>query len=146
MKVKIFHKNEMRQNVYLYHGEKNGYIIDTGSGDTDFEQLASYIEEKNLTIKAILITHGHFDHIAGAHTLKELTGAKVYCHRLEKDMLEDPKQNLSVMAGLNISAAADDILEEEYEIFTILHVPGHSAGSVCYYDAENGVLFSGDVL
>jgi len=148
MKVKNFHKNDMRQNVYLYYNEETGkgYIIDAGCGEADLNAIGSYLRENNISIKAILITHGHFDHITGAEALKKSTGAKIYCYKEEKSMLESPEVNLSALRDLDISVSADETLDEEFEIFKLLHVPGHTPGSVCYYDAENGVLFSGDVL
>jgi len=148
MKIKNFHKNDMRQNVYLYYDENTnkGYIIDAGCGESDLNAIGSYLSEKNINIEAILITHGHFDHIVGAEGLKKLTGVKIYCHKLEKEMLEIPEINLGTLRDLNISVSPDELLGDKFDIFEVLHVPGHTPGSVCFYDAENGVLFSGDVL
>ena len=101
-------------------------------------------------IEAILLTHGHFDHIGG---VKELVkdGAEIVIHRDDAPMLGDTRLNASWMVGWNVTApAATRTVAEGDRItyagvnFTVLHTPGHTSGCVCYQAGE--WLFTGDTL
>lgn len=134
----------------------NSYIVTDGAtgesllvdvGVVNPEYLAA-LEGKN--IKAILLTHCHFDHISGVEQVKRLTGARVYIHESEQEDLQKPEWNLSSMEGRPVSAAADrtyrdgDVLPFAGHKIKVLHTPGHSRGSVCLLLMEH--LFSGDTL
>jgi len=151
MKIITLNNNDMQQNIYLYFDEstKEGIIIDPGDGSAD---IIAAINENGIKIKGILLTHGHFDHIAAANEVKAHTSAQICAHKQEQVMLEDPEINLSVRVGKNISTTAD-VLFVDGDVFTfastrlkIIHTPGHTPGCVCYYDEKNAVLFSGDTL
>ena len=154
MTVKVFNSNDMRQNVYLYFDETNGegVLIDAGCSDADAKALASFIEENNIAVKAILLTHGHYDHIIGAFKAKHLTDADIYCHEAEKDALENAETNRSAIHGINIEVTPDKLLADGDKIkvgnavLRVLHTPGHTPGCVCFYDEAHGNLFSGDTL
>ena len=154
MKIKTFNSNKMRQNIYLYYNEatREGVIIDAGCNTKDITTLSSVISENNITIKAILLTHGHYDHIIAIDELKTLTGAVVYSHEAEKPLLEDPALNLSVKIGRAITVTPcksfkdGDTFPLGDTALTVLHTPGHTQGGACYYDAKHGNLFAGDVL
>ena len=134
----------------------NSYIVtDRETGETllvDVGELSpQYLEAlKGKNIRAILLTHCHFDHISGVTQVKELTGAPVYIHETETDDIRRPEQNLSSMMGGQVSALADKALRDGDVIpfantqVQVMHTPGHSRGSVCYLLGEN--LFSGDTL
>lgn len=156
MKIKIFNNNDMGQNVYLYYDEEinGGFLIDAGCSDMDVTELTAFIEENDIRVEAVLLTHGHYDHIIGVNSIKRVTSAGLYCHKAEKEALENAEINRSALHGMKIEAAPDYTLLEgdtvylfgDKAVFTVLHTPGHTPGSLCYYDAENGVLFSGDTL
>ena len=156
MTLKIFNDNGMDQNVYLYYDEMTGkaFLIDAGCGESDVKELAAFLNGNGLAVEAILLTHGHYDHLMGARRVKEITSAAVYCHESEQDALEHAEVNLSARCGMNITIQPDFTLKEgdalylsgEKAVFKVLHTPGHTPGCVCYYDEENGVLFSGDTL
>jgi glyoxylase-like metal-dependent hydrolase (beta-lactamase superfamily II) len=154
MNVKLFIKNDMGQNVYLYYDKDlgEGVLIDAGCGDADMRALAKYTEENNITVKAILLTHGHYDHIAGADAVKALTHAPLYCHAAEEEMLKNPALNLSTLREIHVSTTAEHVLNDGDTFpaggatLRVLHTPGHTPGGVCYYDEANGVLFTGDTL
>jgi glyoxylase-like metal-dependent hydrolase (beta-lactamase superfamily II) len=102
-------------------------------------------------VQAIVLTHGHFDHLGAVRAVMEATGAPLAVHRLDADVAADPGRNLSAMLGEELCAPmADIILEDGDEVragemtLKVLHTPGHSPGSICLY--APGHLFSGDTL
>lgn len=154
MNIKIFSENDLKQNICLCWCEKSkeAVLIDAGCSQLDEAEIVKAIKENGLTVKAILLTHGHFDHIISLDRMKAITGAKVYCHSLEKPYLENPDVNLSCMVGKEVSVTADEFLhagdvisfgEEELQA---IHIPGHTPGSLCYYSKKAGVVFTGDTL
>ena len=138
-------------NTYIVTDEATNHavIIDVGDCSLDFLQKLD-----GKTIDAILLTHGHFDHIGGVEQLKAATGAPILIHEQDAPCLLDDEQNLSDSNGtpLQFSVGADRLLHEGDTIsfgettFTVLHTPGHTKGGVCYIDKENRLLFSGDTL
>ena len=142
---------EIQENAYVVglDGRDDCVLIDPGD---DCEKLRRAIGDKRLS--AILLTHGHFDHIMAVGRLARDTGAPVYAHADDLEMLNDPEKNGlmglmggGAMPGPAIEASAFD---EELSVagldFDIIHTPGHSKGSACLYLESEGVLFSGDTL
>lgn len=101
---------------------------------------------------AILLTHGHFDHIWGANELRRLSGAPIYAYEEEKDVCEDASKNVSDQAGRPETVAADNYLKDGAQLdlagmhFQLIATPGHTKGSCCYYMEKEKVLFAGDTL
>lgn len=140
---------EMDVNTYVVWQEGAGEAIVI---DPSFaaDRVLACLHAESLQCRAILLTHGHFDHIAGVKRLKAETGAPVAIHREDADMLFDAEKNLSRGFGLDITAAPADV-ELAQQIYTfagvevkVLHTPGHSPGSVCYFIED--AIFSGDTL
>jgi glyoxylase-like metal-dependent hydrolase (beta-lactamase superfamily II) len=157
MQVKVFNNNDMGQNVYLYYdeGTGEGMLIDAGCSEADAKELAVFIKENGINIEAVFLTHGHYDHIIGAHRAKRITATGyLYCHMDEKEALENAETNRSALHGLDFEITPEFTfgdgctirLNRGKAVFKVLHTPGHTPGSVCYYDEESGVLFSGDTL
>ena len=120
-------------------------VIDPGA---EPERIREAMAGKHLA--AILLTHGHFDHIGAVRSLKT-AGVPLYIHALDAPMLADPHLNLCGMIRQAITApAADHLLHEGDTVqaagitLTVLHTPGHTPGSVCYQAGD--VLFTGDTL
>lgn len=141
----------LENNNYFIHreGEHDAIFIDPNSkGDKLFVQL----REKGLTVKAILLTHGHFDHIMGANEMREISGAKIYALKEEEELLMDPVLNSSFKVGRSCTVKPD-VLVSDGEVLDfgdiklkVIATPGHTAGGCCFYSEEDGVLFSGDTL
>ncbi len=143
-------------SYFLYReGFREAVLIDPPDrGEEIYEALA----EHQLDIKAILLTHGHFDHIWGIEgvqqKLEEREGrrAPVYALAGEKELLANPKLNLSQMAGRPCSLAPDEELEDGQRLrladmdIEVIATPGHTAGSCCYYVEEKKALITGDTL
>lgn len=125
-------------NCYLawQEGQENCVAIDPGFEDTEILQQ---IRAQGKKLEAILLTHGHFDHVGGVKLLQEETGCKVYLH--EKDL-----QLPAYLTQGEIPAT--DYYEDSLQLagldISVLHTPGHTPGSVCLL-CEN-VIFSGDTL
>lgn len=137
-------------NCYILGCRKTkiGAVIDPGD---EAERILQDAKALGLKIEQIINTHGHADHIAANREIKEATEARIYIHPEDAEMLTDPQKNLSIYFGPAIdSPPADSFLEEgnmhrigELE-FKILHVPGHSRGSVCL--AKDGSAIVGDTV
>lgn len=116
------------------------------------DEISRMIDESGCSLKGILLTHGHFDHIIAADAVRDKYGVKVYASCDEKNTLEQPHINLGEAYGLKLSVKAD-VWHKDGEILKLagfdieaLHTPGHTEGGSCYYIREIGVLFSGDTL
>jgi hydroxyacylglutathione hydrolase len=125
-------------------------VVDPGD---DIARIMALLARHNLTVKQIVITHAHIDHIAGAHRLKQLTGAPVLYNQNDIPLVK----MMDVQAGwLGMATPAvpdpDDTLEDGKLISiaglsgSILHTPGHTEGSVCLYIPDETLLIAGDTL
>lgn len=124
-------------------------VIDPGGA----EPVLDALKQNGLTCKAILLTHGHFDHIGGVKQIKDETGAKLYIHEEDADKLSSNRRNLAVLVGDKIAPAEPDVLLRGGETIDIaglsiqvLHTPGHTKGGVCYVVESEKTIFSGDTL
>lgn len=101
---------------------------------------------------AILLTHGHYDHILAVETVKDLFDIPVYAHREEQELLKSPSLNMSGSWMKGFATKADHLLSDGQKLLlagieiTVLHTPGHTKGSCCYYLPDEQVLLSGDTL
>jgi glyoxylase-like metal-dependent hydrolase (beta-lactamase superfamily II) len=138
-------------NCYFVYREGEKKVLFFDPADQG-EYLYQALKQKGFEVAAILLTHGHFDHIWGAQKLRELSGAKIYACREEEKLLLDAGMNVSEMAGRACTVRANAFLEDGQEMtiegmtFCVILTPGHTGGSCCYYFAEDGILVSGDTL
>lgn len=141
----------VQTNCYFYYHEDSKDCIIVDPGD-EAKKIQDYIEKNALNIKAILLTHGHFDHIMAVEALRKLYQVPVYAAKAEKEVLSNPSVNLSVQMGDVLSIEADKWLEDGDEIELLgqtvrcILTPGHTSGGMCYYFPKESVLFSGDTL
>lgn len=139
-------------NCYLYWDtdSRKGVIIDPGA---DEEAIQFQIEQFDIDPRAILLTHGHGDHIAAVAPLKEKYDIPLYVGAGEEELLANPSANVSAFFDQPIVSPAPDVtLIDEQVItidglkFTVLATPGHTPAGVCYLVEEEGLLFCGDTL
>ena len=153
LKVLIIPVTPFQQNCSLVFEEeiKRGAIVDPGG---DVPDILKAIEQSNVKIEKILLTHGHIDHAGGAEELREALGVQIEGpHVDDLFLLNDlPKSGAKYgMVDARI-VVPDRWLKDGDEVtvaglkFSILHAPGHSPGSVIFFNDENRFALMGDVL
>ena len=154
--IKDFVFNTFATNTYVVsdNDTKKCVIIDPACSDTKEElELTKYIEDNNLTPVAILNTHFHVDHLVGINFIKDKYKIDLYGHK-DEDYLINEAETSAELYGFNISGKPqidkflneNDVFEFGNTKINVLHVPGHTKGSLAYYINEPKVVFSGDVL
>jgi len=140
----------MTNTYFIYRDStKEAIVVDPADkGAMIYDKLT----KAGLTIKAVLLTHGHFDHIWGVEELVKLSGAKIYACEEERDFLTNLNKNLSGAYDRPCKVVADVYLKDGEVInecgmqIDLIHTPGHTEGGCCYYIKDAGFLISGDTL
>ena len=143
--------DELYANTYLLiDSDNNCVVIDPAK---EYPGIVNYIKKNELNLKAILLTHGHVDHMRGVDVLAETLNAPLYIGFDDEDKLSDTYANVSYVLGENlvIKSKANTIADNEVlhllnEDIVVITVPYHTAGSVCFYLKESGLLFTGDFI
>lgn len=141
----------IEENAYIVQVEGRNDCVVVDPGD-DYQKLRRAVGERK--VGAILLTHGHFDHIMAAGPLAEANGATVYVGAEDEEMLNDAALNgyMNIMGSRRVdwqpirAVPYGETLSVCGLDFDVLPTPGHSKGSVCLYLKGEGVLFSGDTL
>ena len=141
----------IQTNCYFLYREdtKECLIIDPGY---EADKIEAYVQKKQLHVAGILLTHGHFDHITAADEVRKKFQTKIYASGKEKELMADPRMNVSVMMGESVSLKADVWLEDGQELEMLgetmrcILTPGHTGGGMCFYFPKACMLFSGDTL
>lgn len=153
LKIRTYVLGMVSTNVYVVSNEetKEAIVIDAAANAPKLEKL---LEKDGLALKAVLLTHGHFDHIMAAETLAKAHGVPIYAPEKEYALLNDAQMNLS--AQFDVSVVIPDFVPvrdgEALKLlgtdWKVLETPGHTAGSVCYLVERESpmLLFSGDTL
>ena len=138
-------------NCYFLKNKETGELIIIDPADCP-EKIELKVSQMNGKPVAILLTHGHFDHIMAAQAVKEKYNIPIYACRQEEEMLREPEINMTAHCGRDCSIAPDVFLEDLDVVkiagFSVqmIHTPGHTKGSCCYYLKDEAVLFSGDTV
>lgn len=152
MRIERFPMGPIAANCYVLLDESSGEaaVIDPGACE---QPLLDFLTSGAVkSVRYILLTHGHYDHLMGVAQVKERTGAPVYIHREDAACLTDEKESLADthLPGQQRYVEPDGFLEEGMELplgeltIHVLHTPGHSRGGVCFLVGD--ALFSGDTL
>jgi hydroxyacylglutathione hydrolase len=151
MRIEQYCVGQVGTNCYFIINEETKEMLIVDPGDSA-QMLVEKIRLGVLIPKAILLTHGHFDHVMAAQELAKTFDLKIYAHEEEKDTLNHPGKNVSAMIGRQDSYHADifvkdgELLQLAGMEIKVLHTPGHTPGGCCYYLEKEQVLFSGDTL
>ena len=139
-------------NCYFLKNKETGETLIVDPADSP-KRIFQKVEDMGAKPVGILLTHGHFDHVTAMEELRRDLGVPVYACEQEQAVLADPDKNLSVQfqgGGLHLKADMllkdGETLEAAGYTFQMLHTPGHTEGSCCYYVKSEKVLFSGDTL
>ncbi|MGO5051902.1 MBL fold metallo-hydrolase [Lachnospiraceae bacterium LCP25S3_G4] len=151
MKVEKFVIGILSTNCYLAYNEdtREAVIIDPAIAP---EYFIKHIESEKLQVQAILLTHGHFDHIGGIDQLLKEFQVPVYVMDAEQELIQDERLNMSICYtdGYTFDGATyikdGEVLSLIGEEIKVLATPGHTIGSCCYYIENENLLFSGDTL
>ncbi|MDY0133323.1 MAG: MBL fold metallo-hydrolase [Desulforegulaceae bacterium] len=152
MILKVLPVGPIMANCFVIGCKKTREAVVIDPGDEDERILMALADEK-LTLKYIINTHGHFDHVAANKAMKDATGAKILIHEEDAPMLSQ-LSTMAVSFGLSAenSPPPDRFIEDgdliEFGELTIkvIHTPGHSKGGVSLYCEKEKVLFPGDTL
>ncbi len=149
MRVKRCVVGELLTNCYLLINNESREALIVDPGDEPAEILGML--EPGLSVKAIIATHCHFDHILAVDYVREALGAKFYIHRDDLPILEEAPRRALEWVGVTFDVPSPDgFLREGEEIslgscrVRVLHTPGHTPGSICLLVED--LLFSGDTL
>ena len=136
MKIKRFIGGLLESNGYVVYQQEGQhcYIIDPGYNPKVF---IDYIKKEKFNVKGILLTHHHYDHVGAVDRLKAEYDCPVYLHRSDCDMYRKP---------VDVYLEDGDAIDLEGEKLVVVHTPGHTAGSVCFYSEKSKLAFTGDTI
>lgn len=162
MKIKTFEFNPLGVNTYILYDDSNNnsggecIVIDAACiFPEENEELIDYLEKNNLTVKRLINTHLHFDHIFGVNLLAEKYNLQLEAHKDDLFLLGSLEQQMK-MFGFDSSRdykpeignflTESDTIKLGNQELSIIHVPGHSPGSLVFYNKEEEFAIGGDVL
>ncbi|MGN0929747.1 MAG: MBL fold metallo-hydrolase [Alphaproteobacteria bacterium] len=145
MIVKRFIKGPLQNNNYVIIDEDSceAVLIDCSEPSDD---IMDYIKEQGATLKYILLTHAHFDHILGVNYYRRKYGVSVFLHKDDISLLQQLSQYVAGAEDVVVDKLFDDDAEFDFggKKIKVIHTAGHTEGSVCFL--IDNVLFSGDTL
>jgi glyoxylase-like metal-dependent hydrolase (beta-lactamase superfamily II) len=152
MILETFAVGPLQCNCTILGDEETHEAIVIDPGD-EITRIHRRLTELGLTLKQILITHGHIDHVGGALKLKRITGAPILLNQNDLELLAMMEEQAS-WVGVATPAVAppDDSLDDGLVVglarypAQVIHTPGHTQGSICLYLAPQNLLFAGDTL
>ena len=155
--TRIFQFNPLGTNcmVTWADGSRTCTVVDPGmSSDEGEKELLGFLASEGITPDAILLTHGHFDHVWGVERLVEKYPVPVYMHPADRDILEDGASAFRGMQSMKmlrhdfptVDVADGDTVTTGGVEWKVIGTPGHTPGGVCYWSQENNLLISGDTL
>ena len=137
-------------SIFGDEGTHEAIVVDPGA---EIDRILGLIEKHQLKVKAIVITHGHIDHVAGAQKLHRQTGAPVFINENDREQLaaldmqanwlgidrpEAPEIDVAATDGTTLKLGASE--------FQVIETPGHTRGSICLFIPQEGKLIAGDTL
>lgn len=157
MKIVRFVCNMVQENCYLAYDETRQAVLFDCGAFTEEEQHAihKFLTDNKLRLSLLLNTHGHFDHIFGAQFIADTYGIHIRLSSEELSTYAAAKEQMRMFMhrdiALNLPTPGEtfqdgEVLQAGNMKFEVIATPGHTPGGVCFYEANEGVLFSGDSL
>ena len=146
--IQVFQNGIMDVNTYIISNDQDLIVIDPGQ---ELDEVIQVIDHMSLHFVGILITHGHFDHIAGIDELVERYHVPVYTSLRTKIIIQNTELNLSDAFSIpfipeaNLEEATPHMTLGSFEI-DVINVPGHTFGDVAFYFKDHNALFTGDAI
>ncbi len=147
MNYEVFTGSIFETNCYLAKAPGGWILFDAPDG------VCRWLVERKEAPAMLILTHGHIDHVQDVAAIKKTFGCPIGCHRETEPMIADPDFFRRVGFGFDLEPTKPDffISESAEQDFLglklqVLEVPGHCAGSLCFFDRKDGVLIGGDVL
>lgn len=154
MFVQSYTVNPFLENTYIVHDDKKAVVIDPGFyGASERLPALNYLSENGLSIDRLLLTHAHVDHIIDCAYWADAYGMQFEVHEDDLPLIANAREQ-ALLFGVEMHdppvptkfLKEGDVIEIGRFSWQILETPGHSPGSVCFYDEENGFVIAGDVL
>jgi glyoxylase-like metal-dependent hydrolase (beta-lactamase superfamily II) len=152
MVIQAFPSGPFSTNAYLVACTQTNQAAIIDPAPESHVVIDAYLQMYPFTVTHILLTHSHWDHIADVAELRKQLNVPVYVHALDAPNLEKPGSD-ELPCWIPISGVKPDGYLEEGDsiqighlLFKVIHTPGHSPGSVCFYEPKQQILFSGDTL
>lgn len=146
MRIVTMQLGMLATNCYLVINEETGeLVIIDPAGEAD--RILARVRQMKARPVAVLLTHGHFDHIGAVASLQKTYSIPVCAMAEEQELLQDAQKNLSGLYGKPVTVQADRFFRDKETVqlagflFQVLYTPGHTVGGCCYYCAEEQVLF-----
>ena len=155
LNIQIFTFNPFSENTYvIYNENKNGILLDPGNwNEKETEILENFITEKEIKIQNILLTHAHIDHVLGLQWAFDTYKVSIKMHQEEKEILDrNPMSARNYGFDFKPFIGEIEFVNEgetyhiDEDFFQIFHVPGHSPGSLAFYNEAQKFVISGDAL
>ena len=156
MKINTYELGQLGTNCYLLYPDNTNLAIVVDAPLEAAEEIPARLKADGKTLAAILLTHGHWDHLWDAGELQKITGAKLYAGAKGGELVESPEfQRQNLYAESDFAAAKIDVSVKDGDTLDIaglkikcFEAEGHCPGSIVYYtdDGEHKYLFAGDVL
>jgi hydroxyacylglutathione hydrolase len=137
--IKRFVSSPNETNTYLLIEGNEAAVIDVANSYSDVRDT---LVEQGISLKYLLVTHGHPLHLGSIRMTKENLGGMLCLHKSDTDLLKEADSNLKP----DILAKDNDSLKFGNTVIKIFHTPGHTPGSLCFYLREAKALFTGDTL
>ena len=157
MNIKVFEFNPIAVNTYVLYDETGECVIIDAACffSNEQQELLSFINNNKLVVKHLLNTHLHFDHVFGVNFMEEQFDVKMKAHKADEFLLASMQQQMAMFGfpanGKYIPTMGEyidenDIIEFGNQKLSIMSVPGHSPGSIVFYNKKENLVISGDVL
>lgn len=158
LNIKVFKVNPLEVNTYVVHDEtKEAVIIDPGCfTESEWKEILTYINTENLQVKHMLLTHLHFDHVKGSEFVERDLKLKIEAHDDDLGLYNRMEKLMTDFIGIDVGPQhktplgvafrdGDSVTFGNHRL-QVIHTPGHSRGSICFFDDSEHILFSGDTL